>query len=83
VKASNGLGAVLAGIGLELINFPKNARAAELEPSVIFGLMFMMGPLYYLIVFGGLSFALMYSIDRRRHESILAQLEARRGAATE
>jgi glycoside/pentoside/hexuronide:cation symporter, GPH family len=83
VKASNGLGAVLAGIGLELINFPKNARAAELEPSVINGLMFMMGPLYYLIVFGGLSFALMYSIDRRRHESILAQLEARRGAATE
>lgn len=83
VKASNGLGAVLAGVALEVIDFPQNARAAALEPGVVDGLMFMMGPLYYLIVFGGLGFALLYTIDRRRHEAILGQLEARRAAASE
>ena len=83
VKASNGLGAVLAGVALEVIDFPQNARAATLEPGVVDGLMFMMGPLYYLIVFGGLGFALLYTIDRRRHEAILGQLEARRAAASE
>jgi Na+/melibiose symporter-like transporter len=78
IKASNGLGTMIAGFGLEYIQFPKNARAEDLSPAVIDGLMFMMGPLYYIIVFGGLGFALLYRIDSKRHEEILRALEARR-----
>ena len=40
--------------------------------------MFMLGPLYYIIVFGGLGFALLYRLDRVRHEEILKALEVRR-----
>lgn len=78
VKASNGIGSVIGGLGLEAINFPKNASAATLSPQVVDGLMFMMGPLYYIIVFTGVGLALMYTINRSRHDEILRALEARR-----
>lgn len=81
LKATAGIGTMIAGVGLEVINFPRNAKAATLSPEVIDGLLFMMGPLYYAIVFSGLGFALLYNIDRRRHEEILRQLEARRAGS--
>jgi len=81
VKASNGLGAMLAGFGLEYIDFPENARIETLDPAVIDNLMFMMGPLYYLIVFSGLGFVLMYRLYKSRHEEILRELEVRRRSA--
>lgn len=81
VKASNGLGAMLAGFGLEYIDFPQNARIETLDPAVIDNLMFMMGPLYYLIVFSGLGFVLMYRLNKSRHEEILRELEVRRRSA--
>lgn len=80
LKATSGLGAMIAGIGLEVINFPKNARPETLPTDVLDGLMFMMGPLYYLIVFAGLGFVLLYRIDRARHAEILKALETRRAA---
>ena len=81
IKATGGLGGLIAGICLQVIHFPKHADAHNMTPKVIDGLLFMMGPLYYLIVFGGLGFAFMYRINRRRHEEILRVLEARRAAA--
>jgi len=78
LKATNGLGAMVAGVGLEVIGFPRNARPETLTPQVTDGLMFMMGPLYYFIVFAGVGFALLYRIDRLRHAEILEALEARR-----
>ena len=81
IKATGGLGSMIAGFGLEAINFPKNATAATLSPEVIDGLMFMMGPLYYIIVFSGLGLALLYNIDRKRHEEILRALEDRRAGS--
>ena len=78
IKATTGLGGVLGGVGLQLIHFPKHATAATLAPGVVDGLMFMLGPLYYIIVFGGLGFALLYRLDRVRHEEILKALEVRR-----
>ena len=41
----------------------------------------MIGPLYWIIVFGGLGLAFLYNIDRERHAQILQGLEARRGEA--
>ena len=43
------------------------------------GLLFMIGPLYWIIVGGGLGLAFLYNIDRSRHAEILRGLEARRG----
>ena len=40
----------------------------------------MIGPLYWIIVGGGLGLAFLYNIDRERHNEILRGLEARRAA---
>ena len=42
----------------------------------------LIGPLYWIIVGGGLGLAFLYNIDRGRHAEILQGLEARRGDAT-
>lgn len=80
IKMTQGLGGLIGGFGLEVIGFPQNATVETLSQEVIDGLLFMMGPLYYIIVYGGLGFAFMYRIDKKRHEEILQELEARRAA---
>jgi glycoside/pentoside/hexuronide:cation symporter, GPH family len=78
IKMTSGLGGLMGGFGLELINFPKDASIETLDPAVIDGLLWMMGPLYILIVYTGLGFAFLYRIDRRRHQEIIEALESRR-----
>ena len=81
IKLTQGLGGLMAAVGLEIIGFPRDAATQGVSPEVIDGLLFMMGPLYYIIVYGGLGFAFMYRIDKTRHEEILQELEARRASA--
>ena len=81
IKMTQGLGGLIAGFGLEFIGFPEDAATQGVSPEVIDGLLFMMGPLYYIIVYGGLGFAFLYRIDKGRHEEILQELEARRAAS--
>ena len=81
IKLTQGLGGLMAAVGLEIIGFPQDAATQGVSPEVIDGLLFMMGPLYYIIVYGGLGFAFMYRIDKTRHEEILQELEARRVSA--
>jgi len=81
IKMTSGLGGLLGGFGLEVIGFPKDASIEPPSPEVIDALLFMHGPLYYIIVYSGLAFALMYRIDRRRHAEILAALQQRRADA--
>jgi Na+/melibiose symporter-like transporter len=65
-----------------LIGFPENASPDQITEPMIDGLLFMMGPLYYVIVLCGVIFAFMYRIDKQRHEEILGLLEQRRGLTT-
>lgn len=69
---------MIGTFGLEYINFPQDARAETLDPEVINGLLWMTGPLYIFIVYGGLGFAFLYRIDRKRHAEIMKELELRR-----
>lgn len=78
IKMTSGLGGLIGGFGLELINFPENASAETLEPAVIDGLLWMMGPAYLAIIYVGLGFAFLYRIDRKRHQEIIEALELRR-----
>ena len=78
MKMTRGLGGFIGGVGLEIIGFPENASAETLEPEVIRGLLWMTGPLYIFIVYGGLGFALLYRINRKGHEETLKALEIRR-----
>ncbi len=81
LKLTGGVGSLIAGVGLELIGFPENASPDQITESMVDGLLYMMGPLYYVIVLCGLVFALLYRIDKQRHEEILSQLEERRALA--
>ena len=78
-KMTQGFGGLFAGFGLAIIGFPDQADVATLPPAVVDGLLFMIGPLYWIIVGGGLGLAFLYNIDRGRHAEILRGLEARRG----
>jgi GPH family glycoside/pentoside/hexuronide:cation symporter len=81
IKMTSGLGGLMAGFGLELIGFPQNASVETLDPAVIDGLLWMMGPVYLAIIYAGLGFAFLYRIDRKRHKEIIEELELRRAEA--
>ena len=81
-KSTQGVGGLLAGFGLEIINFPDNAEAGSLTADTLMGLLFMCGPLYLVISVIGIFFMSYYSIDRKRHTEILTELEGRRAAVS-
>ena len=81
-KATQGVGGLIAGFGLEFIDFPDNAAEVGVEPDTIDGLLMLNGPIYLAIYVVGIMFMSMYRIDRERHAEILKELEARREAAS-
>jgi Na+/melibiose symporter-like transporter len=80
LKSTHGFGAFIGGVGLTMIGFPEDAVASELEPEVVNGLLFMAGPLYLAITVAGALCMMMYRMDKKRHDEILAVLEERRAA---
>jgi Na+/melibiose symporter-like transporter len=78
IKLSTGLGGFLGGMSLQLIGFPQHAHTTSLSQGTIDGLLWLNGPIYWLIVAAGIGFCFLYRIDRKRHAQILAELEARR-----
>ena len=49
--------------------------------GAIDGLLILNGPVYLLLYLVGISFMLMYRIDKQRHTQILKELEVRRNGA--
>ena len=85
-KAATGLGVLVAGLALDLIQFPKDIGhqvGAVLPLDVQVGLVVIWGPLasvgavISLIIFAG------YAISRQRHAEIAGELKARRGSEPE
>ena len=81
-KATQGVGGLIAGFGLEIIDFPDNAAEVGVAADTIDGLLILNGPVYLAIYIVGISFMLMYRISRERHAEILKELETRREAAS-
>lgn len=81
IKATSGIGGLLAGFGLEFIGFPENAEVGNLSAETISGLLFMNGPLYLGLYFLAIFFMSFYRIDKKCHAEILSELETRREAA--
>ena len=71
---------MIAGFGLEYINFPDNAQDVGVPPEAVQGLLILNGPVYLAIIGVGIMFMFRYKIDRARHVEILEELEYRRGA---
>lgn len=82
-KATGGLGGLIGGIGLEIIDFPENATQEMLTAEMLNGLFFMTGPLYWVFVAAGMGLMALYSIDERRHGAMIEELRVRRAVAAE
>ncbi|XOV89679.1 MAG: MFS transporter [Pseudomonadota bacterium] len=81
MKATSGIGGLIGGFGLDLIQFPENATVGEVAPETLNGLLFMSGPLYWMIVAAGMGFMAMYQLSESRHKEILDVLRKRRAQA--
>ena len=88
VKAAGGLGALIAGVGLDIIHFPVNlaahpGAAAAIPPETVRNL----GLIYGVVGAGMLGLATVifgfYRLDRGEHQRIQTVLEGRRKAAAE
>jgi GPH family glycoside/pentoside/hexuronide:cation symporter len=83
-KAASGLGALMAGVALDVIRFPKMAAAEgvarQLTPTMLTHLVWAAGPTAAAVSLVATSVLHFYRIDRRRHAEIVEALHARRRA---
>lgn len=84
-KAATGGGLLIAGVILQIINFPADANASAAAAAAVpertaAALALAGGPGAALLALLGTAFVFFYRIDRKAHAAIMAQLIARRGA---
>ena len=82
LKATGGVGAMIGGVILDLIQFPANAVPGQVDPDVIFRLGVVQGPATSVFTLLSLLLYLQYRLDRKKHAGIAAQLAQRRAAAS-
>jgi Na+/melibiose symporter-like transporter len=80
VKASSGLGTLLAGAGLDMISFPTRSTPGGVEPEKVEALAVLYGPGIALLAGISIAFLARYRIDRARHAEIARELAVRRAA---
>ncbi|MFT5276939.1 MAG: GPH family glycoside/pentoside/hexuronide:cation symporter [Glaciecola sp.] len=73
-KATFGLGTLIAGIGLDLINFPKQVDVTMVSEQTIFHLGLIAGPLPFAIYLLAAYVATKYDLNKTRHAEISMQL---------
>lgn len=86
MKLSTGLGHILAGAAIDIIQFPTHAKPGEVAHDVLAKLGIVQGPLSAIPVFLAIYFYRQYAIDRQKHIAIQQALAARHiaeGAPTE
>jgi Na+/melibiose symporter-like transporter len=64
-------------VGLDAIAFPRQAEVAALEPNSLLQLGLLAGPCIFTLYLAALAVFALYSIDRARHEEILAGIARR------
>jgi glycoside/pentoside/hexuronide:cation symporter, GPH family len=79
-KASSGLGHVLGGAAIDLIDFPKGALPGQVPKDVIFQLGLVDGPISSLPAVLAVIIFARYALNRQKHESVQRQLHTRRAA---
>ena len=76
-KASSGLGHLLAGIAIDVIDFPVGAEPGTVDQEIIFKLGLIDGPIAVVPGVIAVFFYLQYNLTRERHAAIQARLQAR------
>jgi Na+/melibiose symporter-like transporter len=78
-KATSGIGGFVAGVALDIIDFPTMADPATVAPDKVFKLGLAVGPGLMLLFLVTLIFLSRYQITRDRHAETLAELARRSG----
>ena len=81
-KTATGLGALIAGLALDAISFPRGAAAAHasaaaIAPTVLDNLCLVAGPAVAVGGFVAMTLMAFYRINRHRHAEVVAALNAR------
>jgi len=77
-KATFGIGTLFAGIGLDLIAFPKQVDVSMVSDQTIFNLGLIAGPLPFAIYLIAAYIATKYDLNKTRHAEISVQLSAQK-----
>jgi Na+/melibiose symporter-like transporter len=80
-KVTTSAGLIVGGWLLDVIAFPKGARAGTVAADVLWHLGFIVGPATSVFVLAGVFMYLGYGLDRNRHQQIVRELNERRAAA--
>jgi Na+/melibiose symporter-like transporter len=81
-KAVSGVGTLLGGLIITLIEFPTGLAAAEVPPGAILRLGIVVGVVVPLLYLFPISLITRYRITEEVHDEIKAELDARRRAET-
>jgi Na+/melibiose symporter-like transporter len=79
-KLSSGLGHIVAGLAIDLIEFPTGAKPGQVAEDIVMKLGLLDGPIAAVPSLLAIVFYGMYRIDRKRHAEIQHELAARRGS---
>jgi Na+/melibiose symporter-like transporter len=77
-KLTSSMGHLLAGIAIDLIGFTPGARQGEVDPTVVFRLGLLDGPVAAIPAVVAIGFYSAYRIDKQRHARTRAALDAGR-----
>ena len=83
-KGASGLGNIVAGVGLDLIAWPRGAliqSAADIPPETLVNLGLLYGPIVSGVAVVSVWCYTHYKLDRQRHREILQELRVARAAA--
>ncbi len=81
-KAATGLGALLAGVALDIVHFPKGVAGAalgtHLTPAIVSNLAWAAGPTAAMVSLLATATLFLYRIDAKRHAMIAEALRVRK-----
>lgn len=77
-KASLGVGGALAGLALDMIDFPRGTDVGKLSRDAVVKLAILYGPALFVFTAVSMSIMMMYDLTRGKHARILSHLEKRR-----
>ena len=76
-KASYGLGSFLAGIGLDIIQFPQSATPESVPPESVMNLAVLSGPVMFVLFAATVLISNRYPMTEARHQEIMREIAAR------
>lgn len=77
-KASYGLGSFFAGIGLDVISFPRGASPETVPAEAVMHLAIFSGPVMFLLFAATVVISHRYPLTEERHRQIMAEIHAHR-----